>query len=186
MGNAGARELSEEDISDIRNTTHFSVREIREMHAKFLADFPDGVITKENFHIMYTNLFPHGNAGKFAKHVFRAYDADGNGEIDFQEFMATLSIALKGTVVEKLQWAFKLYDLDGNGTVSRSEAIEMIIAVHQLQGVTSTRDKAEEAAVQLFLHLDKNRDNELSEDEFVMGVQTSKAVRKLLQGGGLL
>ena len=51
----------------------------------------------------------------------------GNGEIDFQEFMTTLSVASRGSSDEKLHWAFKMYDMDGNGSVSRAEATEMIL-----------------------------------------------------------
>lgn len=58
----------------------------------------------------------------------RAYDEDGNGEIDFKEFINTLSIATKGSVDDKLEWAFTLYDIDGDGSISRQEAVEIIQA----------------------------------------------------------
>ena len=50
----------------------------------------------------------------------------GNGEISFQEFMTTLSVASRGSIDEKLHWTFKMYDINGNGTISRAEATEMI------------------------------------------------------------
>ena len=127
MGSSSSTELSDETIDEIRQNTRFSKREIIDMYEKFHTDFPEGVITRRRFVDMYNNLFPDGDATRFAKHVFRAYDADGNGEVDFTEFMASLSIAAKGSVDEKLRWAFRLYDIDGDGEITRCESTEMIM-----------------------------------------------------------
>ena len=133
MGGESSREqLADEDIDEIRRSTHFTRAEILDLHQKFQTDFPDGAITRDRFVLMYASLFPDGDATRFAKHVFKAYDADGNGVIDFQEFMSTLSIAAKGTVEEKLKWAFHLYDLDGNGEITRVEATEMIMVKYYI------------------------------------------------------
>ena len=69
----------------------------------------------------------------------------GNGEISFQEFMTTLSVASRGSAEEKLHWTFRMYDINGNGTISRSEATEMIkvtvadLACRTLQAVDVTK-----------------------------------------------
>lgn len=185
MGNEASQGLSQEQIKRLCNSTKFTEKEIHAWYDKFSADFPEGVISKPAFIAMYTQMFPNGDAEEFSEHIFRAYDADGNGEIDFDEFLQTLSVASKvGSVDEKLKWAFKMYDLDGNGYVSRDEAISMITSIFKMRGDShKAREKAEEAALQIFIKLDKNMDENLSEVEFIMAAKNSSTIRGLLQGG---
>ena len=49
-------------------------------------------------------------------------DADGNGTIDFTEFLALMARKMKDTdTEEELREAFKVFDRDNNGFISASE-----------------------------------------------------------------
>ena len=48
---------------------------------------------------------------------------------------------------------------------------------------SSAREKAEEAAIQIFMKLDKDMDDNLSEIEFIIAAKNSSTIRDLLQGG---
>lgn len=122
MGN----ELTKADLDELKQSTNFSQTELEEWHSKFVGDFPNGRITMVDFRKIYGRMYGEGVGTKLADNIFRAYDSDGNGEIDFKEFMTTLSVASKGTPEQKLKWSFKIYDIDGNGTVSREEARKII------------------------------------------------------------
>ena len=56
---------------------------------------------------MYTKIFPGGNAEKFSENVFRTFDTDKNGFIDFKEFLLAIDVTSAGTPEEKLKWAFR-------------------------------------------------------------------------------
>ena len=60
---------------------------LQEWHAGFLEDCPDGELTKAQFVDMYTKIFPGGNAEKFSENVFRTFDTDRSGTIDFRKIM---------------------------------------------------------------------------------------------------
>ena len=182
MGGQASKGLSDDQLSELKSNTNFSGKEIQDWYDKFHEDFPDGVITQDKFIAMYCKLFPDGNPRSFAKHVFRSYDKDGNGEIDFHEFMSTLSVASRGSAEEKLHWAFQMYDLDKDGVVSMAEVVEIIISINKLRG-EKDRQLAEDAAMKIFLHMDKNKDGMLSEDEFIQGALASKTIMEVLQGG---
>ncbi len=40
--------------------------------------------------------------------IFRIFDKDGNGSIDFKEFMMATDMTSAGTPEEKLKWTFKV------------------------------------------------------------------------------
>ncbi len=66
--------------------------------------------------------------------LFKSFDTDGSGEIDFVEFMTAVSVTAKGDVKEKLTLAFKMFDLDKNGTVDRKEMEKIMEAIYDLLG----------------------------------------------------
>ena len=41
-------------------------------------------MTRSEFQRIYEDIFPNGDSKMFADHVFRTYDNDSNGYIDFQ------------------------------------------------------------------------------------------------------
>lgn len=49
-----------------------------------------------------------------------------DGYIDFMEYVAALSLVLRGKMEQKLRWYFKLYDVDGNGCIDRHELLNII------------------------------------------------------------
>lgn len=76
----------------------------------FFSDCPNGRLSQKSFLKIYQQFFPEGDSTKFAKSVFRVFDENKDGLIEFEEFIKSLSITSRGTLDEKLQWSFKLYD----------------------------------------------------------------------------
>merc|ERR1712193_166623 len=87
----------------------------------FLKDCPSGELTKEQFVEMYSKIFPSGNADNFSQNIFRTFDTNNSGTIDFRGFMLALHVTSKGSPEEKLSLAFRMYDVDGNGTIERAQ-----------------------------------------------------------------
>ena len=50
-------------------------------------DCPSGQLTRSQFVSIYQEMFPEGQAKAFYEHVFRTFDEDDSGKIDFKEFL---------------------------------------------------------------------------------------------------
>lgn len=145
-------------------------------------------MTRKEFEQIYKNFFKEGDATRFATHVFRTFDKDGNGSIDFREFICGLSITCHGTKEDKLRWAFNMYDIDGSGTITEDELVEIIKSIYNMMTGTEEGRKEAEAqeppevlAAQLFQRMDEDGDGEVTIEEFVEAAKDDPTILKLLQ-----
>lgn len=118
--------LKPRELSDLNIQTNFSEKELQEWYKGFIKECPKGSLTMDEFKRVYSDFFPHGDATLFAEYVFKAFDKNKDGTLDFKEFMCALSVSSRGSVDQKIQFAFQIYDLNGDGVISKQEMLEII------------------------------------------------------------
>ena len=185
MGSQSSK-LKPKELSDLVNTTAFSKKELKAWYKEFRLDYPSGYLTMYTFKELYRHFFPDGNADTFAKHAFRTFDTNGDGEIDFREFITALSVTTRGSADEKLKWIFSMYDLDGNGYITRGEMLEIVGAVFKMASGTShlpeEESTPEKRVERMYLVMDKDDDGKLTLDEFIAGAKSDDKLAEWLGG----
>ncbi|CAF1069488.1 unnamed protein product, partial [Didymodactylos carnosus] len=77
------KKLSKADLQFLQENTEFSKEQIVDWYEGFILDCPTGELTKKKFIQVYRQFFPNGKAEAFCEHIFRTFDADNSGKIDF-------------------------------------------------------------------------------------------------------
>lgn len=162
--------LSKEDLSFLKANTHYDEDTISEWYKGFKQDCPDGKLDPESFMKIYSKCFPTGNATEFCDHVFRTFDSDKNGSIDFKEFLLAIDVTSSGSPEQKLDWAFSMYDVDGNGWIDLEEMTGIVKSIYKMT-VTKRRDdmaeSPEQRAATIFKKMDIDSDGRVTRHEFV-------------------
>jgi len=100
--------------------------------------------------------------------MLRSADLDGDGTIDYTEFIAAAfqkDLLLSG---DNLMRAFRMFDTDGDGTISKEELKAVFGGGHVNQ-------RGEQVWDEIMAEVDKNQDGEISFEEFESGM------RKIIQ-----
>jgi len=94
------------------------------------------------------------------KGVVVVVDADGNGTIDFPEFLSLMARKMKDTdTEEELIEAFKVFDRDGNGFISAAELRHLMTNL----GEKLTDEEVDE----MIREADVDGDGQINYEEFV-------------------
>jgi Ca2+-binding protein (EF-Hand superfamily) len=163
----------------------------------FLKDCPSGTLTKEEFQKIYRQFFPFGDPSSFANYVFRVFDSDNSGMIDFKEFICALSVTSRGKMEDKLDWAFQLYDIDGDGKITYDEMLAIVEAIYKMvcsrkiPGSTTVTDRLQVGSMvklpededtpekrvrKIFRMMDKDENGSLDIEEFKEGSKRDETI----------
>jgi len=144
------------------------VDELREAFSLFDKD-NDGCITSKEIRTVMHGLRLE-NSDQEITDMIKNADADGNGTIDFNEFLVLMKRSnCCQRVVDKsrenktdekeLRQAFKVFDIDGNGVI---DAKELKITMFNLGENLSDKDLK-----QMLKAADKNKDGKINYEEFI-------------------
>ena len=100
-----------------------------------------GKLGQKSFIDIYKKYYPDGKSEKFCSYVFKAFDLNSSGEIDFVEFLVAVSIISQGSMRDKLLMSFNLFDIDKNGCIDSKEMETLILAIYDLVDERNRRGK---------------------------------------------
>merc|ERR1712088_1019749 len=139
--------LGEEDLDFIMQHTGLQ-KEAVELHFKqFQRSHPGGVMD------------PAG----LANHIWRIYDTNLDGEVDFREFMLALCVMRTGSAEENLKQIFRAIDVNSDGKVERSELGSVAEELSKL----GSGEVKEELVQRAFNEMDADMDGGITQEEFV-------------------
>ncbi|CAL9690884.1 unnamed protein product [Knipowitschia caucasica] len=187
MGNAKSGVVSKEILEDLKLNTKFSETEIVQWYENFKKQCPSGRISQEEFQAIYSKFFQESDAKSYAQHVFRSFDTNDDGTLDFKEYIIALHMTSTGKTNRKLEWAFSLFDVDKNGYITKNEvkeicgAIFKMIPKEEINSLPQDENTAEKRADKLWKIFDKPNDGRVAEGEFIQGVLDDETALRLIQ-----
>ncbi|CAN6604670.1 calcineurin subunit B [Trichomonascus vanleenenianus] len=99
-----------------------------------------------------------------AARLIGLFDLDGDGSVDFEEFIVGLSaFSSKGHKDEKLRFAFKVYDIDRDGYLSNGE---LFIVLKMMVGNNLKDGQLQQIVDKTIMEADKDGDGKISFEEF--------------------
>ncbi|XP_069017077.1 guanylyl cyclase-activating protein 3 [Embiotoca jacksoni] len=147
-------------------------------YTKFMKESPSGLITLFELKTMLEMTGMTEEASSYVDQVFFTFDMDGDGYLDFVEYIAAISLLLKGEINQKLKWYFKLFDQDGNGKIDKDELETIFKAI---QDITRSYDIPPEQIVTLIYEkIDVNGEGELTLEEFISGAKEHPDIMETL------
>jgi len=173
--------LTEQQAEALAKESGLDVVQVREQFDAFVLEHPNGKMKKKDFREMMAKALPKKDAGKMEKHVFRIYDTNDDGYIDFPEFMVVFYIMSDGSPEEVLSKIFRVFDVNSDGTITQKELKRLI---KDMYGLLNS-DNPEQASQDLisksaFSEMDKDADGKITQEEFIAACLGQEQFSKML------
>jgi len=117
------------------------------------------------------------------KNIYETFDSANTGRVSQNEILWVFSMAMNGTVDEKLAWLFKLYDKDSNGEIVQEEMEDIFLKLCRIVEKTEVdhfkkhAKLAEEERKKKALQLEKQREREMKKAREDMYEEKNKVAK---------
>uniref|UniRef100_A0A3Q2PIB0 Calcineurin subunit B type 1-like n=1 Tax=Fundulus heteroclitus TaxID=8078 RepID=A0A3Q2PIB0_FUNHE len=107
---------------------------------------------------------PELQQNPLVRRVIDIFDSDGNGEVDFIEFIKGVSqFSVRGDRLQKLHFAFRIYDMDKDGFISNGELFQVL---KMMVGTNLQDAELQQVVDKTILRADRDGDGRVSFQEF--------------------
>ncbi|XP_037638370.1 Kv channel-interacting protein 2 isoform X4 [Sebastes umbrosus] len=174
-----------ESMDKLQEQTKFTKKELQVLYRGFKNECPCGVVNEENFKTIYSQFFPQGDSSMYAHFLFEAFDTNKNGSVSFEDFVFGLSIILRGTINDRLNWAFNLYDLNKDGCITKEEMLDIMKSIYDMMGKYTypnmQDDVPREHVESFFQKMDRNKDGVVTIEEFIESCKKDENIMQSMQ-----
>uniref|UniRef100_A0A4W2F9J3 Dynein axonemal assembly factor 10 n=2 Tax=Laurasiatheria TaxID=314145 RepID=A0A4W2F9J3_BOBOX len=151
--------------------SHFDADEIKRLGKRFKKLDLDnsGSLSVEEFMSL-----PELQQNPLVQRVIDIFDTDGNGEVDFKEFIEGVSqFSVKGDKEQKLRFAFRIYDMDKDGYISNGELFQVL---KMMVGNNLKDTQLQQIVDKTIINADKDGDGRISFEEFC-AIEKAKPIK---------
>ncbi|KAJ8046074.1 Calcineurin subunit B type 2 [Holothuria leucospilota] len=155
--------------------SNFDADEIRRLGKRFkkLDIDNSGALSVDEFMSL-----PELQQNPLVQRVIDIFDEDGNGEVDFKEFIQGVSqFSVKGDKESKLRFAFKIYDMDKDGFISNGELFQVL---KMMAGSNLKDSQLQQIVDKTIFNADKDGDGKISYEEFCTVVGNTDIHKKMV------
>ncbi|KAM4599951.1 calcineurin subunit B type 1 [Fundulus diaphanus] len=155
------RKMGNEASYPLEMCSHFDADEIKRLGKRFKKLDLDnsGSLSVEEFMSL-----PELQQNPLVQRVIDIFDTDGNGEVDFKEFIEGVSqFSVKGDKEQKLRFAFRIYDMDKDGYISNGELFQVL---KMMVGNNLKDTQLQQIVDKTIINADKDGDGRISFEEF--------------------
>ena len=132
MGQAhGANRMA---IAAMANVIKYSKDELLALSKQFQAvarkDKPEDCMSRDLFHSCMELVGIHETDREILDKLFTLYDKTGDDVINYREFVCGISVLMRGSLGDKLEFAFHMFDWDDLGRLSKDEMSRALVSVN--------------------------------------------------------
>ncbi|VDM47163.1 unnamed protein product [Toxocara canis] len=161
IGRTGGSDHGNESSLPMEMCSNFDAYELRRLARRFKKLDLDGSGSLSVDEFM---SLPELQQNPLVQRVIDIFDEDGNGEVDFREFIQGISqFSVKGDKTIKLKFAFRIYDMDRDGYISNGELFQVL---KMMVGNNLKDTQLQQIVDKTILFHDKDGDGKISFDEF--------------------
>jgi len=175
--------LSSTDIEALALSSGKNPHEVHNKFHKFLQENPNGKMSKKVFKDLMNEAMPKEAIGKMEDHMFRLYDTNNDGFIDFGEFLLIFCSMSEGSADDIFTRIFRAFDVNGDGIISKNEMKRLVDDMYEL--IISDGDEPNQTIKDMivkgvFGEMDKNEDGKICMEEFVAACIAQEKFSKLV------
>ncbi|EPY80856.1 Calcineurin subunit B type 2 [Camelus dromedarius] len=166
--------MGNETSYPVEMCSHFDQDEIKQLSKRFkkLDLDKSGTLSVEEFMSL-----PELQENPLVQRVIDIFDTDGNGEVDFREFiLGTSQFSVRGEEEQKLRFAFNIYDMDKDGYISNGELFQVL---KMMVGDNLEDWQLQQLVDKTIIAVDKDGDGKISFQEFSAVVGGLEVHKKL-------
>jgi Ca2+-binding EF-hand superfamily protein len=175
--------VTEEQMDIFSKTSGMEKEKVRKHCQEFLRVHPKGRMSKSEF-IKFANIALQNsrkiNMKGMAEHIFWMYDLDQDGFVTFIEFMVVYHIMVNGNTEENLGKVFLIFDVNNDGVITQEEMNVLVRHISLLVEGDDEFDKSDDVAKEAFNKMDKDKNGEITKEEFVLTVLDQEKFSKFL------
>ena len=182
MGSSNGKPVvRQEDIAALAKSSGLQESQVKQYSEAFLRDHPDGKMKPKDFHDMIEKALPKLDTSNMEKHVYRIYDTNNDGYINFTEFMIIFFIMSDRSSEEVLTKIFRVFDVNSDGTITKKEMTKLIRDMYSLLKEEDPSLAAKDlVAKSAFAEMDSDQDGKVTLEEFISACLGQEKLSKML------